>query len=82
MDVLQSLSGLLLVLFVWAHMFFESSILLGKDAMLWVTRMFEGEHLLGEPYPILVSAVGAGMTASMSTSVNSAIFSRISGETS
>ena len=46
MDVVQSLSGLLLVLFIWGHMFFESSILLGKDAMLWVTKMFEGEHLL------------------------------------
>jgi fumarate reductase subunit C len=58
MDVLQSLSGLFLVLFVWAHMFFESSILLGKDAMFRVTRMFEGEPLLGKPYPQLVSAVG------------------------
>jgi fumarate reductase subunit C len=57
-DVLQSLSGLLLVLFVWAHMFFESSILLGKDAMYWVSKMFEGEPLFGKPYPLLVSAVG------------------------
>jgi len=57
MDVAQSLSGLLLVLFIWGHMFFESSILLGKDAMLWVTRMFEGEHLFGRPYPQLVSAI-------------------------
>ena len=45
------------MLFIWGHMFFESSILLGKDAMLWVTRMFEGEHLFGKPYPLLVSAV-------------------------
>lgn len=59
MDLLQSLSGLALVLFVWCHMFFESSILLGKDAMLWVTRMFEGEHLLGTPYPALVSVAAA-----------------------
>jgi fumarate reductase subunit C len=58
--VLQGLTGLCLVLFVWAHMFFESSILLGKDAMLWVTRMFEGEHLFGQAYPQLVS-VAAGM---------------------
>jgi len=57
-DILQSLSGLLLVLFVWAHMFFESSILLGMDAMYWVTKMFEGEPLFGRPYPLLVSAVG------------------------
>lgn len=57
-DVLQSLTGLMLVLFIWGHMFFESSILLGKDAMLWVTKMFEGEHIFGQAYPLLVSAVG------------------------
>lgn len=62
-DLLQSLSGLLLVLFVWGHMFFESSILLGKDAMLWVTKMFEGEHIFGQPYPLLVSAVAATIFA-------------------
>jgi fumarate reductase subunit C len=39
-------------------MFFESSILLGKDAMFSVSRMFEGEPLFGRPYPILVSVVG------------------------
>ena len=61
MDLLQSLSGLLLVLFIWGHMFFESSILLGKDAMLWVTRMFEGEHIFGKPYPALVSAAAAAV---------------------
>ncbi len=58
-DVMQGLSGLLLTLFVWAHMLFESSILLGKDAMYWVTKMFEGEHVFGRPYPGIVSAVVA-----------------------
>ncbi len=58
-DILQSLTGLLLVIFIWGHMFFESSILLGKDAMYWVSRMFEGEHIFGKPYPLLVSAVAA-----------------------
>ena len=58
-DILQSLSGLLLVLFIWGHMFFESSILLGKDAMYRVTKMFEGEPIFGKPYPALVSAVAA-----------------------
>jgi fumarate reductase subunit C len=56
-DILQSLSGLLLVLFIWGHMFFESSILLGKDAMYRVTKMFEGEPLFGKAYPSLVSGV-------------------------
>ncbi|PLW67173.1 fumarate reductase cytochrome b subunit [Pseudohalioglobus lutimaris] len=59
MDLLQSGTGLLLVMFIWGHMFFESSILLGHEAMYWVTRMFEGEHLFGRPYPLLVSAAAA-----------------------
>ena len=59
MDLLQSLTGLLLVFFIWGHMFFESSILLGKDAMYWVSKMFEGEHILGKPYPLLVSGAVA-----------------------
>lgn len=58
-DILQSLSGLLLVAFIWGHMFFESSILLGKDAMYRVTKMFEGEPLFGQPYPVIVSLVAA-----------------------
>lgn len=62
-DVLQSLSGLLLVLFIWAHMCFESSILLGKDAMYWVSKMFEGEHLFGQAYPGLVSGVAIAVFA-------------------
>jgi fumarate reductase subunit C len=33
LDWLQSASGLVLGLFMWGHMFFVSSILLGKDAM-------------------------------------------------
>jgi fumarate reductase subunit C len=61
MDLLQSLTGLLLVLFIWGHMFFESSILLGKDAMLWVSRMFEGAHIFGKPYPLLVSGAVAAV---------------------
>ena len=58
LDVVQGASGLALVLFMWAHMFFVSSVLLGKDAMYWVSRMFEGEPLFGRPYPLLVSAAG------------------------
>ncbi|TGD74763.1 fumarate reductase cytochrome b subunit [Mangrovimicrobium sediminis] len=57
-DVLQSASGLLLVLFIWGHMFFESSILLGHDAMYLVAKAFEGQPLLSEPHPELVSIAG------------------------
>ncbi|WP_075187273.1 fumarate reductase cytochrome b subunit [Teredinibacter haidensis] len=56
MDMVQGGTGLFLVLFMWTHMFMVSSILLGKDAMFWVARMFEGEPILGKPYPVLVSA--------------------------
>ncbi len=56
MDIVQGATGLFLVLFMWVHMFMVSSILLGKDAMYWVARMFEGEPILGKPYPFLVSA--------------------------
>lgn len=40
-------------------MLLVSSILLGKDAMYTVARFFEGEFLLGRPYPVLVSAFAA-----------------------
>lgn len=59
LDILQGASGLLLVLFMWAHMLFVSSILLGVDAMYAVARMFEGEFIFGKPYPLLVSGAVA-----------------------
>lgn len=57
LDLVQGISGLLLVLFMWVHMFLVSSILLGKEAMYAVTRMLEGEFLFGRAYPALVAAV-------------------------
>jgi len=61
LDVLQSASGLVLALFMWGHMLFVSSILLGKDAMWTVTRFFEGYFILGRSYPWIVSVVVAGV---------------------
>ena len=61
LDLLQGISGLLLVLFMWAHMFFVSSILLGVDAMYAVARMFEGEFIFGQPYPILVTLAASAV---------------------
>lgn len=55
LDLLQSLSGLFLALFMWVHMFFVSSILLGKDALWVVARFFEGYFIFGRPIPQLVS---------------------------
>ena len=61
LDFIQGVTGLLLVLFMWAHMFMVSSILLGADAMHFVTRMFEGEPLFGRRIPALVSIVVAAV---------------------
>ena len=48
LDFVQSASGLFLGLFMWGHMAFVSTILISKDAMWWVTKMFEGEFLFWE----------------------------------
>jgi fumarate reductase subunit C len=63
MDLAQSASGLALGLFMWGHMFFVSTILISKDAMWTVTKFFEGYFFFGKAYPIIVSAVVAGVTA-------------------
>jgi fumarate reductase subunit C len=61
LDLAQSATGLALALFMWGHMFFVSSILLGKDAMWTVTKLFEGYFLFGTSYPWIVSVVVAAV---------------------
>lgn len=63
MDLAQSLTGLLLGLFMWGHMFFVSSILVSKDAMWTITKLFEGYFFFGEAYPGMVSVIVAGVFA-------------------
>ena len=63
LDLVQSLSGLILGLFMWGHMFFVSSILLGKDAMWTIARFFEGYFFFGRSYPLLVAMVVAAVIA-------------------
>jgi fumarate reductase subunit C len=63
LDLAQSLSGLLLALFMWAHMLLVSSILLGTDAMWAVAKALEGQFLFGRPVPLLVSFAVAGVAA-------------------
>jgi fumarate reductase subunit C len=46
LDLAQSATGLALVLFMWGHMFFVSSILLGKDAMWTMHEALRGLFLL------------------------------------
>ncbi len=59
LDLLQSLTGLFLALFMWGHMFFVASILLGKDTMWTVTKFFEGYYFFDKSYPGIVSIVVA-----------------------
>ena len=61
LDVTQSATGLVLVLFMWGHMFFVSSILIGRDAMWTITKLFEGYFFFGRSYPWVVSLVVAGV---------------------
>jgi len=63
LDWTQSVSGLVLALFMWGHMMFVSSILLGADAMWTITRFFEGYFFFGVSYPWLVSIVVATVIA-------------------
>jgi fumarate reductase subunit C len=63
LDWTQSATGLLVALFMWAHMFFVSSILVSEKAMWTITKMFEGYFIFGKPYPGIVSGVVAVVTA-------------------
>jgi len=60
LDFAQSLTGLVLVLFVWCHMLLDASILISKDAMYRVARFMEGGYLLGADYPFLIT-IAAGL---------------------
>jgi fumarate reductase subunit C len=61
LDLTQSVSGLLLALFMWGHMLFVSSILISKDAMYTIARMFEGYYLFGAPQYWIVSLIVFGV---------------------
>lgn len=59
LDVAEGATGFVLVLFMWGHMLFVSSILLGRDAMWTVTKFFEGYFFFGESHAWIVSLVVA-----------------------
>lgn len=63
LDFIQSASGLILALFIVAHLLFEASILISKDAMLAVTHFFEGYYFFGESYPGIISFLAAAIFA-------------------
>lgn len=59
LDILQSSTGLFLALFMWGHMFFVASILLGETPMWVITKFFEGYFIFGSSHYWLVSCVVA-----------------------
>lgn len=63
LDFLQSATGLVLALFIIFHLIFESSILLGKDSMYALTKLFEGEFIIegGSPLFIVFLAIGVSV---------------------
>lgn len=63
MDLAQSATGLVLALFMWGHMFFVSTILISKDAMWTVTKLFEGYFFFGTAYPGMVSVIVGAILA-------------------
>ena len=62
LDFLQSATGLVLAIFILFHLIFESSILLGKDSMYTLTKMFEGEFIIEGGSPIFISVLAMGIS--------------------
>ncbi|MCK7634710.1 MULTISPECIES: fumarate reductase cytochrome b subunit [unclassified Shewanella] len=63
LDLSQSLSGVILAVFLWTHLVLVSSILFGADAMSWVARMMELSFLSsdGHGYPWVVTCIAIGI---------------------
>lgn len=59
LDISQSLTGVILTLFLWTHLVLVSSILLGGDAMTMVAKTMELSFLSadGHGYPWIVSTI-------------------------
>ncbi|WP_077755712.1 fumarate reductase cytochrome b subunit [Shewanella psychrophila] len=65
LDISQSLSGVILAIFLWMHLVLVSSILLGGEAMTWVAGLMELNFLSsdGHGYPWVVSIIAIGIGA-------------------
>ncbi len=61
LDFLQSLTGVILALFISGHILFESSILISKDAMYTMTLFFEGYFFFGEKHPSIISFLASSV---------------------
>lgn len=61
LDFAQSVSGILLALFLMVHLLLDSAILAGPAAADFVARALEGTYVFGRPYPVLVSLAAGGL---------------------
>jgi len=61
LDLVQSLTGLLLVGFICIHLLLDSAILISPAAADFVARFFEGETVLGTAHPWIVSIAATGL---------------------
>ncbi len=62
LDFIQSLTGLILAVFIMGHVMFEASILISHEMMYRVTIMFEGYYFFGETYPGIISFLASAIS--------------------
>ena len=62
LDFTQSVTGLILAIFIVGHILFEASILISDEAMYMVTIMFEGYYFFGETYPGIITFLAASIS--------------------
>jgi len=62
LDFIQSVTGVILALFIMGHIMFEASILVSDEMMYRVTIMFEGYYFFGETYPGIISFLASAIS--------------------
>jgi fumarate reductase subunit C len=62
LDFTQSITGLILAVFIMGHLLFEASILISNEAMYKVTLMFEGYYFLGDRHPEIITFLVAAIS--------------------
>ena len=68
LDFIQSASGLFLGLFMWAHMFFVSTILISEDFFNSVVHFLELKFVYDNPVMSYLTAFGAVWANILATS--------------
>ena len=61
LDFLQSLTGIILALFITGHIMFESTILISNNAMYAMTQFFEGYYFFGGRHPWIISVLASSI---------------------